>query len=195
MYAMIAEALDLQPGHKFLNVGSGTGYFSAIVAHLLVGARLGLSAPQGSHVSMYFRRNGGRVQPASTTAVMFVPATLNLPAKGLIASLRRHVRGFCCNAPARRTIRAPGRLVEGQGYGLLRADPSGPFLLASLAFTSAAFAPRVQSALPRSSSATETCYASTSGATFNTIAFTSGHTVRASVSTSSFLSWPLEACS
>lgn len=35
MYAMIAESLDVRAGNSFLNVGSGTGYFSAIVAHLL----------------------------------------------------------------------------------------------------------------------------------------------------------------
>lgn len=35
MYAMIATKLDVRPGDRFLNVGSGSGYFSAIIAHLL----------------------------------------------------------------------------------------------------------------------------------------------------------------
>jgi protein-L-isoaspartate O-methyltransferase len=38
MYAMIAEKLDFRPGDSFLNIGSGTGYFSALIAHLIVSA-------------------------------------------------------------------------------------------------------------------------------------------------------------
>lgn len=35
MYATVVEALAFEAGQSFLNVGSGTGYLSAVVAHLL----------------------------------------------------------------------------------------------------------------------------------------------------------------
>jgi protein-L-isoaspartate(D-aspartate) O-methyltransferase len=35
MYAMCLEALDLRAGHRFLDVGSGTGHFTAIAGYLV----------------------------------------------------------------------------------------------------------------------------------------------------------------
>ena len=37
IYSRVMEALDLQPGHNFLNIGSGTGYFSTM-AGLIIGS-------------------------------------------------------------------------------------------------------------------------------------------------------------
>jgi len=35
IYARVAEAMELEPGMSFLNVGAGIGYFSSIIAHIL----------------------------------------------------------------------------------------------------------------------------------------------------------------
>eukprot|EP00056_Hartaetosiga_gracilis_P003210 m.60985 g.60985 ORF g.60985 m.60985 type:complete len:534 (-) comp11371_c0_seq2:269-1870(-) len=57
MYGMAVELLDFIPGSKFLNVGSGTGYLSAIVAHLIgpTGVNHGVEVREGN---VAFARRG-----------------------------------------------------------------------------------------------------------------------------------------
>lgn len=120
MVALMAQALDARPGHRILEVGGGSGYHAAVLAHLV--------APTGRVVSV--ERLPGLARRARETL-----APLRLPVEVRVAD---GSEGWPAEAPYDRISVAaaapalPPPLVEQLAPGGLLVIPVGSPDLASL---------------------------------------------------------------
>ena len=93
---MMLDQLDVQPGHRILEIGAGTGYNAALLAHL--------TGPSGPVIAV-------DIDPEVTAGARrgLDARYLGLPDRASarpIASHRRSVAGQCCAAAAGRASAA-----------------------------------------------------------------------------------------
>lgn len=102
IYAQSLEALDLKPGLSFLNIGSGTGYFSAVVSELIGSC----AVSHGIDIcEEHVRRAGARCQRIGKHGIEFFHGNIyNIDVKKSMRYDRIYI-GACCKKESKYLIR------------------------------------------------------------------------------------------
>ena len=95
MVAMMAEALDLRPGQKVLEVGGGSGYHAAVVAELVSPEGHVFTMERLEELAELARNNIARTGYASSVTVVLSDGSVGLPGEAPFDRIF-----VACGAPA-----------------------------------------------------------------------------------------------
>ncbi len=79
MVAIMAEKLDLHPGHKVLEVGAGSGYHAAVVAELVRPQGRVFTVERVESLALFAKANLSRAGYSDTVEVVIGDGSLGLP--------------------------------------------------------------------------------------------------------------------
>jgi protein-L-isoaspartate(D-aspartate) O-methyltransferase len=115
MVAMMAEALDLRPGHKVLEVGGGSGYHAAVAAELVSPGGHVFTVERIPELAEFARDNIARTGYADRVTVILSDGSAGLPAEAPFDRIF-----VACGAPS-----VPGPLKEQLRDGGVMLVPVG----------------------------------------------------------------------
>lgn len=116
MVAMMAEALELQPGHRVLEVGGGSGYHAAVLAALVAPGGRVVSVEVVPSLAAAARRALAAVDPALPVEVVVGDGS-----RGHVAGAPYDRISVACAAP-----RVPPPLIEQLAPDGILVIPVGP---------------------------------------------------------------------